>query len=173
MSDRRSNRSLTRSLLIMTAGSFVFGFALVPLYKVICEAAGLRSNDTPAAVRSTEAAVGRRVTLEFMSIMPDGSSFELKPEQPDLVLQPGRLYEAKWLIRNLSTQPVVAQAVPSIAPATTARYLQKTECFCFSPQSFAGSEQREFRVRFIVSPDLPKDVDRMTLAYSMYRVGSG
>jgi cytochrome c oxidase assembly protein subunit 11 len=63
---------------------------------------------------------------------------------------------------------VVAQAVPSVAPITTAKYLQKTECFCFTPQSFGASEEREFTVRFIVSPDLPSQVDRMTLAYSMY-----
>jgi len=172
MSERGANRSLTRSLLIMTAGSFAFGFALVPLYKVICEAAGIRVNDKPVAAHATESGAGRRVTLEFMSIIPDGSAFELTPEQHDLVLQPGRLYEAKFRIRNLSSQPVRAQAVPSIAPSTTARYLQKTQCFCFTPQSFAGSQEREFTVRFIVSPDLPKDVDRMTLAYSIYPLGS-
>ena len=68
MSDPRGNRSLTRSLLIMTAGSFVFGFALVPLYKVICEAAGIRVNDAPVAAHASEAGAGRRVTLEFISI---------------------------------------------------------------------------------------------------------
>ena len=51
--------------------------------------------------------------------------------------------------------PVVAQAVPSIAPSTTAKYLQKTECFCFTPQTFGAAEEREFTVRFIVDPDLP------------------
>ena len=63
---------------------------------------------------------------------------------------------------------MVAQAVPSVAPITTAKYLQKTECFCFTPQSFGAAEEREFVVRFIVDPDLPAQVDRMTLAYSMY-----
>jgi cytochrome c oxidase assembly protein subunit 11 len=85
-----------------------------------------------------------------------------------MVLQPGRLSEAKFRIRNKSSRPVVAQAVPSVAPITTAKYLQKTECFCFTPQSFGASEEREFVVRFIVDPDLPTQVDRMTLAYSMY-----
>jgi len=66
--------------------------------------------------------------------------------------------------------PVVGQAIPSVAPSTTAKYLQKTECFCFTPQTFAASEEREFTVRFIVAPDLPRQVDRMTLAYSMYTV---
>jgi cytochrome c oxidase assembly protein subunit 11 len=165
---RRSNRSLTRSLLVMVAGSFAFGFALVPLYKVICEAAGITVDEVPSQARASEVAAGRKVTLEFMSNLPDGSDFELMPETKELVLQPGRLYEVKYRIRNNATQPVVAQAVPSIAPITTARYLQKTECFCFSPQSFRASEEREFVVRFIVSPDLPTTVDRMTLAYSMY-----
>jgi cytochrome c oxidase assembly protein subunit 11 len=165
---RQSNRSLTRSLLVMVAGSFVFGFALVPLYRVVCEAAGIRVNDTPSAVRASDAGAGRKVTLEFMSLLAPGSDFELVPEAKDMVLQPGRLNEARFRIRNLSTRPVVAQAVPSVAPITTAKYLQKTECFCFTPQSFGPSEEREFTVRFIVSPDLPSQVDRMTLAYSMY-----
>jgi Cytochrome oxidase assembly factor len=165
---RKANRSLTRSLLLMVAGSFAFGFALVPLYKVICEAAGIRVNATPSAIRASDAGAGRKVTLEFMSILPDGSAFELTPETKKLVLQPGRLYAAKFRIRNLATVPVVAQAVPSVAPATTARYLQKTECFCFTPQAFGPSQEREFTVRFIVAPELPQDVDRMTLAYSMY-----
>jgi len=165
---RQRNRSLTRSLLVMVAGSFAFGFALVPLYKVICEAAGIRVNDSPSAARTSEAGTGRKVTLEFVSLAAPGSDFELVPEANQLALQPGRLYEAKFRIRNNATRPVVAQAVPSVAPSTTAKYLQKTECFCFTPQSFGASEEREFTVRFIVSPDLPANVDRMTLAYSMY-----
>jgi cytochrome c oxidase assembly protein subunit 11 len=157
----------------MAAGSFAFGFALVPLYEVICEAAGIRVNDSPSAIQASEAGAGRQVTLEFMSVVPPGSGFVLTPESNSLDLQPGKLYEAKFRIRNNSTVPVVAQAVPTVAPAPTARYLQKTECFCFTPQQFAASEEREFTVRFIVAPDLPRQVDRMTLAYAMYTVGSG
>ena len=165
-----SNRSLTRSLLVMVAGSFAFGFALVPLYDVICEAAGIRVNETPSAIQASSAGVGREITLEFMSMIPPGSAFELSPELRQMKLQPGKLYEAKFLIKSRSNVPVVAQAIPSVAPSTTAKYLQKTECFCFTPQTFAAGEEREFTVRFIVAPDLPQEVDRMTLAYSMYTV---
>ena len=165
---RRLDRSLIRGLALMTAGSFAFGFALVPPYKVICEAAGIKVNDRPSSLQASDVAAGRKVRLEFMSLLPEGSDFELRPETPELTLQPGRLYEAKFRIRSKSAVPVVAQAVPSIAPITSSRYLQKTECFCFTPQSFAASEEREFTVRFIVDPALPASVDRMTLAYSMY-----
>jgi cytochrome c oxidase assembly protein subunit 11 len=165
---RRQNRSLVRSLLLMVAGSFAFGFALIPLYDVICEAAGIKVNEAPSRIQASEAGAGREVTLEFMSLLAPGSEFELVPETPAMTLQPGRLYEAKFRVRSNATVPVVAQAVPSVAPITTSRYLQKTECFCFTPQTFAAAEEREFVVRFIIDPDLPLQVDRMTLAYSMY-----
>ena len=167
---RKQNRSLTRSLIVMAAASFAFGFALIPLYKVICEAAGLKVNDRPSTIRASEAAAGRRVTLEFISMLAPGSDFELVPETREMTLQPGRLYAAKFRIRSLSMQPVVGQAIPRVAPAASARYLQKTECFCFTPQSFAAAQEREFTVRFIIDPSLPARVDRMTLAYSMYVV---
>ena len=164
---RRENASLTRRLLVRVAGSFAFGFALVPLYDVICEAAGIRVNDAPSRISET-AATGREVALEFVSIVAPGGEWELTPATKEMVVQPGRLHEAKFVIRSRATVPVVGQAVPSVAPAYTAKYLQKTECFCFTPQDFGPAQQREFTVRFIVDPDLPPQVDRMTLAYSMY-----
>ena len=167
---RKRNRSLLGSLLVMTGGSFAFGFALIPLYDVICEAAGIKVNDAPSRITASEAGVGREVTLEFVSLVAPGSEFELVPETPSMVLQPGRLYQAKFRIRSKASVPVVAQAVPSVAPITTSRYLQKTECFCFTPQTFAAEEEREFTVRFIVDPELPEHIDRMTLAYSIYTV---
>ena len=130
----KPDRSLTRSLWFMVAGSFAFGFALVPLYDVICEAAGIRVNASPSGLAVSDEGAGRKVALEFLSIVPPGSEFELTPATRTLTLQPGKLYEAKFRIRNKATVPVVAQAVPSVAPSTTAKYLQKTECFCFTPQ---------------------------------------
>jgi cytochrome c oxidase assembly protein subunit 11 len=164
---RRENASLTRRLLLFTAGSFAFGFALVPLYDVICEAAGIRVNEAPSRMGES-ATADRKVALEFVSIVAPGGEWELIPETKETVVQPGRLHEAKFVIRSHAAVPVTGQAVPSVAPSYTAKYLQKTECFCFTPQDFAPAEQREFTVRFIVDPDLPPQVDRMTLAYSMY-----
>jgi cytochrome c oxidase assembly protein subunit 11 len=166
---RRENASLTRRLLLMVAGSFAFGFALVPLYDVFCEAAGIRGNETPSTIAEVDTD-GRQVTLEFMSLMAPGGEWEIVPERTELVVQPGRLQEARFLVRSRATIPVTGQAVPSVAPVYTTKYLQKTECFCFSPQHFAPAQEREFTVRFILDPDLPQQVDRMTLAYSMYTV---
>ena len=164
---RRRNASLTRRLLLMTAGSFAFGFALVPLYDVICEIAGLRINAEPSGAVET-AAAPREVTLELVSVMAPGSDWELTPAAPAITVVPGRLQEAQFRIRSRAGHPATGQAIPSVAPAYAARYLQKTECFCFTPQHFGADQEREFTVRFIVDPALPAQVDRMTLAYSMY-----
>jgi cytochrome c oxidase assembly protein subunit 11 len=161
------HRSLALGLVAMVAGSFAFGFALVPLYKVICEAAGITVTEAPSRLRASDAGAGRKVTLEFMSLPADGD-FALTPETGELTLQPGKLYEVKYRIRSNLAVPVVAQARPSIAPIEDGRYLQKTQCFCFTPQTFAPMQEREFTVRFIIDPALPVNVDRMTLAYSMY-----
>ena len=167
MAPRDGNRSLVRQLLLMVAGSFVFGFALVPLYDVFCEVAGIRVNARPAVV-AEQAVAARKVTLEFVSALAPSSEWEIVPLATDLVVEPGRLSSAEFRIRNRASVAAVGQAVPSVAPATTARYLQKTECFCFTPQSFAADQSRDFIVRFILDPDLPPQIDRMTLAYSMY-----
>jgi cytochrome c oxidase assembly protein subunit 11 len=166
-STRRRNASLTRRLLLMAAGSFAFGFALVPLYDVICEIAGIRVNAEPSGAVETAAAT-REVTLELVSVMAPGSDWELTPAAPAITVVPGRLHEARFRIRSRAGHPATGQAIPSVAPAYAARYLQKTECFCFTPQHFGAEQEREFTVRFIVDPALPAQVDRMTLAYSMY-----
>ncbi len=164
---RSRNASLTRRLLLMAAGSFAFGFALVPLYDVICDIAGIRVNAAPSGAVET-AAAAREVTLEFVSVLAPGSDWELMPAASAITVVPGRLQEARFRIRSRAGRPATGQAIPSVAPAYAARYLQKTECFCFTPQHFGALEEREFTVRFIVDPRLPPQVDRMTLAYSMY-----
>jgi len=164
---RRRNASLTRRLLLMAAGSFAFGFALVPLYDVMCEIAGLRVNAEPSNAVESDAP-SRVVTLELVSALAPGSEWELTPLASAIEVVPGRLQEAKFRIRSRATRAATGQAIPSVAPAYAARYLQKTECFCFTPQRFEAQQEREFTVRLIVDPRLPPQLDRVTLAYSMY-----
>jgi len=168
---KEANRRLTRSLWLFAAGSFAFGFALVPLYDVLCDVTGYGDRTKllqAATVVESDEASDRSVTVEFMSAAPAAGDWEFRPEQNDLKVQPGKLYTAKFYAKNLRALPVTAQAVPSIAPTQATRYFQKTECFCFTPQHFDASQTRELTVRFIVDPKLPYNIDRLTLAYSMF-----
>jgi cytochrome c oxidase assembly protein subunit 11 len=164
------NRSLTRSLWLFAAGSFAFGFALVPLYSVLCDVTGYGDRtQLEKAAQVTEAPdLNRTVTVEFLSAVPTYGDWEFRPEAAQIEVHPGRLYEAKFFAKNLRAQAVTAQAVPSIAPSNATQFFRKTECFCFTPQHFEGDQARELTVRFIVDPKLPSMIDRLTLAYSMY-----
>ena len=166
-----ANRKLTRSLWLFAAGSFGFGFALVPLYDVLCDVTGYGDRtQLVQAADVTEASVvsDRSVTLELVSSAASFGDWEFRPADPNMQVQPGRLYEAKFYAKNLRTLPVTAQAIPSIAPLQATQFFQKTECFCFTPQHFDASQERELTVRFILDPRLPVNIDRVTLAYSMY-----
>ncbi len=167
---RKANRSLTQRLLVFTAGSFAFGFALVPLYGVLCKVAGIGNAEAkagPAIVREA-VDVNRTITVEFIANPATVGSYEFYPEVKSLRIHPGKLYEAKFFARNLTRMDSVAQAVPSVSPGGSALYFHKTECFCFSPQRFRAGEGRDMPVRFIVDPQLPANVDKLTLAYAFY-----
>jgi cytochrome c oxidase assembly protein subunit 11 len=167
---KKANRSLTRQLWIFAAGSFAFGFALVPLYNVICDVTGYgdRTKLVQASSFTAPEDVNRLVTIELMGDAPSIGDWEFRPEVGSLKVHPGKLTEAKFYARNLRSQAVVAQAIPSIAPLQATKYFHKTECFCFTPQPFEAQQERELTVRFIVDPKLPVNIDRLTLSYVMY-----
>jgi len=169
-SKKRANRKLVKALLIMTAGSFAFGWALVPLYDVLCRAAGIGNAEAKSGKSTVHEAIdpNREITVEFLAAPASVGSFEFQPKVASMRIHPGKLYEAEFHAKNLTDQAAVAQAVPSISPTGTAKYFHKTECFCFSPQKFAAGEARDLPVRFIVDPELPNNVDRLTLAYTVY-----
>jgi cytochrome c oxidase assembly protein subunit 11 len=167
---RLANRKLIKALLIMTAGSFAFGWALVPLYDVLCRAAGIGNAEAKAGKSVVQEAVdqNREITIEFIAEPASVGSFDFRPKVASMRVHPGKLYDVEFYAKNLTDQASVAQAVPSISPTGTAKYFHKTQCFCFSPQKFAAAEGRDMPVRFIVDPQLPATVDKLTLAYTIY-----
>jgi cytochrome c oxidase assembly protein subunit 11 len=167
---RAAHRSLALKLGLVALGSFGFGFALVPLYNVLCAVTGYgdRAELTRAQAGPTRVDASRTVTVEFIANLPTVGSWEFKPEVRTMRVQPGRLYEAKFLAGNLTGQPTWAQAVPDVSPSKATPYFRKTDCFCFTPQHFAVDESRDMSVRFFVDPQLPKQVDRITLSYTFY-----
>lgn len=169
---QRANRRLTWKLAGFVAGSFAFGFALVPLYDVLCKVVGISDKDNlNRATQATEVAdPNRLVTVEFMTMLPTVGQWEFTPAVKSMQVHPGQLYEARFVAHNLNRSAVVTQAIPDIAPSQASAWFHKTECFCFTPQSFTGNQQRELSVRFFVDRELPRFVDRLTLSYTLYNL---
>jgi cytochrome c oxidase assembly protein subunit 11 len=171
MSDlRRANLAMTWKLLAIAAGSFAFGFALVPLYNVLCAVTGYgdqsKLRERVTAIEQPQ--LDRTVTVEFLADVASAGTFEFRPVVRTVSVHPGQLFTAEFYAHNLTGRDTVAQAVPNIAPSEVAAYFHKTECFCFSPQHFALNEGRDMPVRFIIDPALPRHIDLITLAYTFY-----
>lgn len=170
---RAGHGELVWKLLLFVAGSFAFGFALVPLYGVLCSITGLgNSKNLLRAVAASTDPVDkdRLVTVDFITQLPTVGNWEFRPVVKSIQVHPGQLYEADFFAHNLTGHDITAQAVPNIVPSQAAQWFHKTECFCFSPQSFARAEQRVMPVRFFVDPKLPAYIDRLTLSYTFYDV---
>ena len=167
----KSNRGLVARLLLMVAASFAFGFALVPLYDVFCEVTGIGTREQLSRAAASDASapdMSRVLTVEFTASVPDSGPWEFAPVVASMEVHPGQLYEARYSAHNLAGRDMTGQAVPSITPLRAAQYFRKTECFCFTPQSFKRDEQRRMPVRFIVDRAIPPYVDRIVLSYVFY-----
>ncbi len=148
---------------------FGFGFALVPLYDVMCEITGFGGKTAATAADVVETpGMERTVRVEFVTSVARGAPWELAPEVSHMDVQVGKLYETHFRARNLSSSRLVAQAVPSVAPGPAARYFRKAECFCFTSQEFAPHEQLELKLAFMVAPELPAQVDTLSLSYTYF-----
>jgi cytochrome c oxidase assembly protein subunit 11 len=174
----KEHKRLTLQLGAIALGSLAFGFALVPLYDVLCDLTGFGNQKALAEARAANETPddNRTITIDFIADLPSVGNWEFKPVVASMTVHPGRLYETEFLAHNLTGREQIAQAVPNISPGRVASYFRKTECFCFTPQKFAVNEARPMPVRFVVDPAIPRSVDRITLSYTFYdestRVGS-
>ena len=166
-----AQRTTIRRILLVAAGSFVFAFSMVPLYRVACEKVfgiKLASEAQDAGSVSTKPATTRKVLVQFDGTVNSKLPWEFKPLQLELEVVPGQQYEAQYVARNVSRGATVGHAAPSVAPTQANGYFVKTECFCFTKQALAAGEQRTMPVRFIIDPDLPADVGTVTLSYTFF-----
>ncbi|NKF52149.1 cytochrome c oxidase assembly protein [Shewanella sp. WXL01] len=168
----KSNRKLLTLLVLGSVGMFGFGFALVPLYDVLCDALGI--NGKPQGTASTYEAVvvdeSRTVTVEFIAHVQSGMAWDFTPQVNRIEVHPGKLTHAKFIAHNKSAKDTVGQAIPSVSPGQGAAYFNKTECFCFNQQPLAAQASAELPLIFYVDPDLPESITTLTLSYTLYDI---
>src|SRR5579885_162886 len=170
-----NRRSTAFKLALVVVAMFGFGFALVPLYGAICQLTGLNGRNPGMYLSGAQAGRERRVeartvTVQFLTSVNGGGPWKFRAEQAQIAVHPGELYTVNFVARNMLDQPVVGQAVPSVAPWNAAVHLHKTECFCFTQQDFQPGEEKVMPVRFLLDADLPSDIDTVTLSYTFFDV---
>lgn len=176
--DKQAESNISRTvgrLLLVVAGMFAFGFALVPLYDVFCEITGINGKSFNVAADGYEAVpaavdTSREVKILFIANNNDGMSWEFAPSQTVMRVHPGAKADTVFYAKNPMPHQMVGQAVPSVQPIRAAEYFHKTECFCFNQQVLDGEEAVEMPLQFIVDQDLPRDVRTITLSYTLFDV---
>jgi cytochrome c oxidase assembly protein subunit 11 len=176
---RRENIRMVGKLVVVAAGMFAFGYALVPIYKAICEMTGINvlalgDRNIPGATGSglpanTQVDSSRTITVEF-----DANSrgpWEFKPALRSLQVHPGELATVMYEFQNVQNRPMSAQAIPSYAPRQASAHFNKLECFCFNQYTLAPGEKKSWPVVFVIDPKLSRDVKTITLSYTFFEVG--
>lgn len=167
---KQKNTKLIRTLLFVVVGMFGFGYALVPIYDVLCDITGLNGKVESTAVKEVVFPIdkNREITVEFITSLNESTPMVFRAEMNKLKIHPGQYYTVNFYAENKTEKPMVAQAIPSISPGLAAEYFKKTECFCFTEQTFKAREGKVMPVRFVVNPDLPPQYKTITLAYTFF-----
>ncbi|OIN24299.1 cytochrome c oxidase assembly protein [Vibrio barjaei] len=173
--NRKSNKKLVTWLSVAVIGMFGFGFALVPLYDIMCEALGINGKtNTVSAVQPVgmRADISRTIRIEFMAHINPDMPWTFKPETIYLDVHPGEVIQTAYLAKNNASQSLIGQAVPSVSPGTGAAYFNKIECFCFNHQPLDANGEAEMPLIFYIEPDIPESIHTLTLSYTLYNITS-
>jgi cytochrome c oxidase assembly protein subunit 11 len=167
----RVNRRTAIKIGFIAIAMFGFGYALVPLYNLVCQVAGLNGKTgrlDATAVTAKEPT--RTVTVEFTGNATTGLPWEFRPMTKRVEVHPGETMLVRYYVRNTTNETLTGQAVPSVAPSRAAPYFKKIECFCFTQQQLKPGEAREMPVQFTILTDLAPDVQTITLSYAFFNV---
>jgi cytochrome c oxidase assembly protein subunit 11 len=174
----RENFKMLRKLAVVTVGMFAFGYALVPIYKTICEVTGINilalseqviSGKKGSYNANTQVDTSRTITVEF-----DANSrgpWEFKPATRSMQVHPGELTTVMYEFQNVQNRRMAAQAIPSYAPQQAQAHFNKVECFCFNQYILEPGEKKSWPVVFVIDPKLSRDVNTITLSYTFFEVG--
>lgn len=170
---RALNKQMLGKLLVIACLMFGFGYALVPIYKKICEITGvniLTAQDvTVKAVGNTQIDKSRLITVEFDANAQ--GPWRFRPTVNSLQIHPGEMAQVVYEVVNTQARSIGAQAIPSYAPQQAAAHFKKVECFCFKQQTLGPNEAKQMPVVFYIDPALPKNIKTITLSYTFFEVG--
>ena len=166
------NKKLVRKLSLVAIAMFGFGYALVPLYDVLCEWKWIE-RDRPDDIKAIPEIAynvdkSRVINIEFLTTLNGSTPMIFHSEMNQLSVNPGQYYTVNFYAENKTDRSMTARAIASFSPALTSTYFEKVECFCFSQQTFAPHEGKTMPMRFVINPALPPEYKTITLSYTFF-----
>ncbi|KTD34382.1 cytochrome c oxidase, assembly transmembrane protein CoxG [Legionella moravica] len=174
MNNVKKQQKLLIILTLVVLGMFAFGFALVPIYNSLCKTLGINGKTNPEAVAYdvSKAKINkeREVLVEFVATNNSGVPWEFYPKISKIRVHPGEIARLAFYAENKTDHRMTVQAIPSVTPGIAAKYLKKTECFCFTQQTLNGHEAMNMPLLFHLDAELPENVKTVTLSYTLFDV---
>lgn len=174
MSGERKHLKLVVILTGIVLGMFGFGFALVPIYNSLCQTLGINGKTRTEAVaydaQKIKVQQDREVLVEFVATNNGGVPWAFYPKTSKIKVHPGEIVKLAFYAENKTNHSMTVQAIPSVTPGIAAKYLKKTECFCFTQQTLNGHEAMNMPLLFHLDPELPEQVKTVTLSYTLFDV---
>ncbi len=167
---QRKNKRLVIILAAAALGMFGFGFCLIPIYRMLCQVTGINGKYYQIDELQQTVAVdkSREMIVTFIANNNELLPWDFHANNPVIHLHPGEIIRVSYHAKNKTLSPMTVQAIPSIVPGIAAKYLHKTECFCFQQQTFAAGEEMDMPILFHIDPAIPKNIRHVTVAYTLF-----
>ncbi len=168
----KANRTTVIKAIVVTFAMFGFGFALVPLYSLVCQAFGLNGQTeriTEATLQQMQVDQTRKITVRMDANTNTRLPWQFKAKQREVIVHPGEMTRISYWARNMSGSDITGQAIYSVSPIEAAMYFKKTDCFCFKRQLLKSGEEKDMPVVFVVDQGLPAGINNIVLSYTFLR----
>lgn len=167
----KNNKRLTIILIVGVIFMFGFCYMLVPIFNLVCKRIGINGKGaiTASAVDpNMQVDYARTIKVSFTTTVNGKLGFKFIPLHRKITIHPGETKLVYFFAENQTDREITVQAIPSVTPIDAARYLKKTECFCFTQQYFFKKQRVDMPVYFFIDPDISKDIKEVTLSYTLF-----
>ena len=170
------HKKLLIILVAIVIAMFGFCFALVPIYNSLCKVLGINGKiDVTVAAKSSNnknIQADRLVEVQFVATNGGGVLWDFYPTTKKVKIHPGEMVRLAFYAENKTNHTMTVQAIPSVTPGEAAKFIKKTECFCFTQQTLNGHGAMNMPLMFHLDANLPSNVKTVTLAYTLFDVTS-
>ena len=162
---------MRKTLLVLSfsiVGMFGFGYALVPIYNIVCEALGINGKVQLTAELETEEAIAPfDVSLRLFAQAAD-AGWQIEALEPSKQIETQQQYTVYYQITNQLNVARSGRAVPNINPIAAAGSVKKIQCFCMDILAFNPGESKQVSVTFFLDAHMSPKIEEVSLGYSMF-----
>jgi cytochrome c oxidase assembly protein subunit 11 len=171
---RKRNGATAGALLLVVAAMIGVTAASVPLYRLFCQATGFGGTTQRADAPPAKDVAEKLVTVRFDADQAPDLGWEFRPLQASVKVHPGEEKVVAYRAVNLTKRAETGTATFNVTPVKAGIYFDKLQCFCFTKQHLEPGQSAELTVSFFVDPEIvtdpnTRDVDTITLSYTMFR----